>query len=128
MQLLAAVEGDGSGQLAETLVTGLSRLRRGMTAVIITPSLERNWVRPLASLRSRGVACVVVVVDAQSAMVASEPARRATATTTPGSAAWQADADARALAARALRHALAEHELRVNWVEARRPLAEALLG
>jgi uncharacterized protein (DUF58 family) len=128
MQLLAAVEGDGSGQLAETLVTGLSRLRRGMTAVVITPSLERNWVRPLASLRSRGVACVVVVVDAQSATVASEPARRATATTTPGSAAWQADADARALAARALRHALAEHELRVNWVEARRPLAEALLG
>jgi hypothetical protein len=103
-----------------------------MTAVVITPSLERNWVRPLASLRSRGVACVVVVVDAQSATAASEPARRATAatstTTTPGSAAWQADADARALAARALRHALAEYELRVNWVEARRPLAEALLG
>jgi len=130
MQLLAAVEGDGSGQLAETLVTGLSRLRRGMTAVVITPSLERNWVRPLASLRSRGVACVVVVVDAQSAMAASEPARRpsTTPTTAAGSAAWQADADARALAARALRHALAEYELRVNWVEARRPLAEALLG
>jgi uncharacterized protein (DUF58 family) len=134
MQLLAAVEGDGSGQLAETLVTGLSRLRRGMTAVVITPSLERNWVRPLASLRSRGVACVVVVIDAQSARVASEPARRSqtpsgtAAGTAPGSAAWQADADARAQAARALRHALAEYELRVNWVEARRPLAEALLG
>jgi hypothetical protein len=101
-----------------------------MTAVVITPSLERNWVRPLASLRTRGVACVVVVVDAQSAMMASEPARRptTTASTAAGSAAWQADADARALAARALRHALAEYELRVNWVEARRPLAEVLLG
>jgi len=132
MQLLAAVEGDGTGQLAETLVTGLSRLRRGMTAVVITPSLERNWVRPLASLRSRGVACVVVLIDAESARAASEPARpREVATASAasaGSPAWQADAEARAQAARALRHALAEYELRVNWVAARRPLAEALLG
>jgi uncharacterized protein (DUF58 family) len=132
MQLLAAVEGDGTGQLAETLVTGLSRLRRGMTAVVITPSLERNWVRPLASLRSRGVACVVVLIDAESARAASEPARPSEIATgsagSAGSAAWQADAGARAQAARALRHALAEYELRVNWVHARRPLAEALLG
>jgi uncharacterized protein (DUF58 family) len=132
MQLLAAVEGDGTGQLAETLVTGLSRLRRGMTAVVITPSLERNWVRPLASLRSRGVACVVVLIDAESSRAASEPARpsevAAASAASAGSPAWQADAEARAQAARALRHALAEYELRVNWVAARRPLAEALLG
>jgi uncharacterized protein (DUF58 family) len=126
MQLLAAVEGDGTGQLAETLVTGLSRLRRGMTAVVITPSLERNWVRPLASLRSRGVACVVVIIDPQSARAASEPARPTV--TEASKAATQADAEAKALAARALRHALAEYELRVNWVAARRPLAESLLG
>jgi uncharacterized protein (DUF58 family) len=132
MQLLAAVEGDGTGQLAETLVTGLSRLRRGMTAVVITPSLERNWVRPLASLRSRGVACVVVLIDAESSRAASEPARpsevAAAWAAAAGSPAWQADAEAKAQAARALRHALAEYELRVNWVHARRPLAEALLG
>jgi uncharacterized protein (DUF58 family) len=126
MQLLAAVEGDGTGQLAETLVTGLSRLRRGMTAVVITPSLERNWVRALASLRSRGVACVVVIIDPQSARAASQPARPSV--TDASTATAQADAEAKAQAARALRHALAEYELRVNWVAARRPLAESLLG
>jgi hypothetical protein len=68
----------------------------------------------------------VVLVDAESARTASEPARRGS--TSPGSAVWQADADARAQAVRALRHALAEYELRVNWVAARRPLAETLLG
>ena len=60
MQLLAAVEADGSAPLVETLISTVGRLRRGMTAVIITPSLDPSWVRPLASLRGRGVACVVV--------------------------------------------------------------------
>ena len=64
MQLLAAVEADGSAPLVETLISTVGRLRRGMTAVIITPSLDPSWVRPLASLRGRGVACVVVTLDA----------------------------------------------------------------
>ena len=54
MQLLAAVEADGSAPLVETLISTVGRLRRGMTAVIITPSLDPSWVRPLASLRARG--------------------------------------------------------------------------
>jgi hypothetical protein len=66
MQLLAAVEGDGTTTLAEALVQGLPRLRRGMTAVVITASTDRDWVRPLASLRPRGVACVVVTLDGPS--------------------------------------------------------------
>ena len=32
------------------------RRRRGMTVVIITPSLERAWVRPLAALRAQSEA------------------------------------------------------------------------
>src|SRR4029077_11684819 len=64
MQLLAAVEADGSAPLVETLITTVGRLRRGMTAVVITASLDPAWVRPLASLRTRGVACVVVTLDA----------------------------------------------------------------
>ena len=63
MQLLAAVEGDGSTPLSEALTTAVSRIRRGMTAVIITPSLDRGWVKPLATLKSRGVACVVITMD-----------------------------------------------------------------
>ena len=51
MQLLAAVEADGSAPLVETLIATVGRLRRGMTAVIITPSLDPAWVRPLAALR-----------------------------------------------------------------------------
>ncbi len=120
MQLLAAVDADGTEPLAEALVNGLARLRRGMTAVVITASHDRAWVRPLAALRTRGVACVVVLLDAPSF------ARYA-----DGNAA--ADPGALSLAApdqetRALSHALSEYELTVHHVVAGRPLAEALKG
>jgi uncharacterized protein (DUF58 family) len=76
MQLLAAVEGDGRMPLAEVLLAGLPRLRQGMTAVVITPSLDRNWVRALIGLRNRGVAAVVVTLDARSYELASRPRHR----------------------------------------------------
>ncbi len=66
MQLLAAVEGDGRTSMSEVLMTGLPQLRRGMTAVIITPSRDRRWVRALTGLRGRGVAAVVIALDAAS--------------------------------------------------------------
>ena len=49
MQLLAAVDADSASPLVETLIGSVGRLRRGMTAVIITASLDPSWVRPLAS-------------------------------------------------------------------------------
>ena len=64
MQLLAAVDGDGSTPLVETLVATAGRLRRGMTAVVITASTDPTWIRPIASLRTRGIASVVVTIDA----------------------------------------------------------------
>jgi len=122
MQLLAAVDGDGSTPLAETLVTGLGRLRRGMTAVVVTSSLDRSWVRPLASLRGRGVACIVVVLDARSYATwdsgRGRPIGQASAGDSGGLAHEQA--------AKALRHALAEYDLDVHWVVAGQHLAEAL--
>jgi uncharacterized protein (DUF58 family) len=66
MQLLAAVDGDGHSSIAEVLLTGLPQLRRGMTVVVITPSLDRQWVRALTGLRGRGVAAVVITLDAAS--------------------------------------------------------------
>ncbi len=66
MQLLAAVDGDGNTPLAELLLNGLPLLRRGMTAVIVTPSRDRHWVRTLTGLRSRGVAAVVIALDGRS--------------------------------------------------------------
>ena len=37
-----------------------------MTAVVVTPSVDRSWVRALTGLRGRGVAAVVVAVNAAS--------------------------------------------------------------
>ncbi|MGZ6341040.1 MAG: DUF58 domain-containing protein, partial [Candidatus Limnocylindrales bacterium] len=119
MQLLAAVEGDGKTPLVEALVTGLPRLRRGMTAVVITPSLDRAWVRPLAGLRSRGVACLVVSLDAGSF---SRAASRSHAPIDP-TATERAAQDRRAL-----HHALAEYELRSYTVRAGDALGAVLVG
>jgi uncharacterized protein (DUF58 family) len=121
MQLLAAVDADGSEPLAQALITGLARLRRGMTAVVITSSRDRGWVRPLASLRSRGVACVVVLLDGPSFARLAD----GTAAGDPGVASIAAAPDQET---RALRHALSEYDLTVHWVSAGRSLAEALKG
>jgi uncharacterized protein (DUF58 family) len=108
MQLFAAVEGDGNTSLAELLLNGLPLLRRGMTAVIVTPSRDRNWVRTLTGLRSRGVAAVVVALDGQSyeAATGDEPSSGKTG---PEHAAQEQ---------RALKFALAEYDLRVYDVRA----------
>jgi len=124
MQLLAAVEADGSAPLVETIIASVPRLRRGMTAVVITSSLDPSWVRPLASLRSRGVTCVVVALDA-AAYDRIEKEARAQATGEP----YEPDEEALELAskrARALRHALAEYELRSFVITPGRALGEIL--
>jgi hypothetical protein len=124
MQLLAAVEADGSAPLVETLIATVGRLRRGMTAVIITPSLDPSWVRPLASLRTRGVACVVVTFDVGAY---DRMARESMASVTGvREVVDPAEAEAAAKRARALRHALAEYELPSYVVTPGRPLAEIL--
>ena len=51
LQYLAEVHVGGSHSLAETLVETLPRLRRGASVVLITPSLDRGWVRPARALR-----------------------------------------------------------------------------
>jgi hypothetical protein len=95
-----------------------------MTAVIITPSLDPSWVRPLAALRTRGVACVVVTLDSSAyAKHQAETEAAADGETAP------VDAAAEELAAkrtRALRHALAEYELRSYAITPGRALGEIL--
>jgi uncharacterized protein (DUF58 family) len=124
MQLLAAVEGDGATPFAESLVSSAGRLRRGMTAILITPSLDRSWIRPIAALRTRGIASVVVTLDAAAADQVERAERRRAGETIP-----EPDLEAneqRAQRARALRHGLAEYELRVHALTPGRSLAEAL--
>jgi uncharacterized protein (DUF58 family) len=125
MQLLAAVEGDGSTPIGEALVTSVPRIRRGMTCVVITPSLNRDWVKPLAALRSRGVACVVVALDvpAFERREQEEAERKAGV---PRVDAPLAPASATAQEWRALRHALAEFDITVHRVGPAVPLGEAL--
>jgi uncharacterized protein (DUF58 family) len=124
MQLLAAVEADSPTPLVETLIASVGRLRRGMTAVVITASLDPSWVRPLAALRARGVSCVVVTLDAPAYARAEAEARTAvvggTVTTDPVAQ------EAAAKRARALRHALAEYELQAYTIVPGRPLGEVL--
>jgi uncharacterized protein (DUF58 family) len=110
LQLLAAVEADGRTPLAEALVTGVSRLRRGMTAIIVTSTPDTAFIRPLASLRSRGISSVVVLLD---------------------QAAFEPDPDEARLEAqhqrfRAVRHALAEYEIPTFVIRPGQDLAEAL--
>ena len=124
MQLLAAVDGDGATSLAESLVAAAGRLRRGMTAIVITPSTDPSWVRSIAALRTRGIAAVVVTLDAAAAdRVERDERRRAGETVHEPTDAAE---EARAQRARALRHALAEYELRVHTLSPGRSLAESL--
>jgi len=127
MQLLAAVDGDGSMPLTETLIHAVPRIRRGMTAVVITPSLERTWVKPLSTLRARGVACVVVSFDVGAY------ARHAQDLELRRRAKPPAEEDPEEVASRnqrmrALRHALAEFDIATHVVTPARPLGELLAG
>ncbi len=127
MQLLAAVEGDGSTPLSETLVATVPRIRRGMTAVVISPSLDRTWVKPLSTLRARGVACVVVSLD----VGAYERYAREDRVRHGGEAGEPEDpavTSSREQATRALRHALAEFDVAIHTVTPARPLGELLVG
>jgi uncharacterized protein (DUF58 family) len=124
MQLLAAVDGDGTTPLVETLVSTAGRLRRGMTAIVITASTDPTWIRPIAALRGRGIATVVVSVDAAAFERVDRAERERTGENLP-----PADTlaeEQRAQRARALRHALSEFELKVHTVLPGQSLGEAL--
>ncbi|MBI2780428.1 MAG: DUF58 domain-containing protein [Chloroflexi bacterium] len=132
MQLLAAVEGDGAIPLSEALVGSLARIRRGMTAIVITASLSREWVKPLSTLRSRGVACVVISLDIPAferheQELAGERAGTSAEAPAPRPAGQKAtDGTPTAQQWRALRHALAEFDIAVYPVGPTTPLAKAL--
>jgi uncharacterized protein (DUF58 family) len=125
MQLLAAVDGDGTTPLSEALVATVPRIRRGMTAVVISPSLERDWVKPLAALRNRGVGCVVVSFDiAEFERYFRDEELRSHGL--PSAAPDPVAEASRGQRVRALRHALSEFDVEVHAVLPARPLGEAL--
>jgi uncharacterized protein (DUF58 family) len=121
MQLLAAVLANGERPLDQILIDGVGRLRRGMSAVVITASLNRDWIRPLSGLRGRGVESIVVLLDAP-AFAAVE--RREKALDEPDNE----TATAEQRAARAIRHALAEHDVNWNEIMPGEPIAAQLVS
>jgi uncharacterized protein (DUF58 family) len=127
MQLLAAVEGDGTTPLSEAIVATVPRIRRGMTAVVITPSLDREWVKPLSVLRSRGVGCVVVTFDLEAFAGHARDEELGASGPPPAAPALETSADV-ARRTRALRHALSEFEVAVYEVAPGQALGAVLVG
>jgi len=123
LQLLAAVEGDGTTPLAEALVASLSRLRRGMSAIVVTASTDPGWVRPLATLRPRGIGCQVLWLDP-----AVYARRAAEIDGTMGAPEIVAALAERQTAARNVRHRVAEFDIRTHPVPPGVPLGEVLVG
>ncbi len=121
MQVLAAVMANGDRPLGDTLVEGVNHLRRGMTAVVITPSLDRGWVRPLNGLHGRGAEAVVILLD-PLAFAAQD--RLEHGLPEPDEAAQAAEQRE----ARALHHALAEHDLRWHTIIPGEPIATQLVS
>jgi uncharacterized protein (DUF58 family) len=76
MQYLAEVRVAGSRTLAETLVETLPRLRRGSACILVTPSLDRAWVRPASTLREASVATQAVIVGPPTQIDTRDRARR----------------------------------------------------
>jgi uncharacterized protein (DUF58 family) len=123
LQLLAAVDGDGGTPLMEALVAGLPLLRRGMSAIVITPSTEPGWVRPLATLRPRGIGCQVVWLDPPT-----YARRHAELAETTGDPAVVAALESLETAARNARHQVAEFDLKAYAVPPGVHLGEVLVG
>jgi uncharacterized protein (DUF58 family) len=127
MAVLAAVQADGRTPLVEVLLQNLPRLRRGMTALVITPSLSRDWIRPLATLRGRGVAAAVCHLDVEAYAQVGASRAPSRGSTEGVAGVTMTDDDEVTREARAVRHALAEYDLRLYPIVPGRPLGELLM-
>jgi len=109
LHLLANVQPDGANPLAEVLNATLPQLRRGTTLCIVTGSTDRSWVRNLATLRRRGVAALVILLD-RASFIGVDPDDRAR------------------VELAAVRHALAEYDVEHRLVRRGDDVAEAIAG
>lgn len=120
LALLAVAQAEGSTPVAELLVEGKSRLRRGSVALVVTPSLDRSWVAPLAALRSGGVAPIACVIDPLAHASASLAAAGQAALT-------PSEREPLERELRALAHILTEHDVNGYVIRPGIPLAEQLV-
>lgn len=66
LETLAMTRAEGEIPLTQVLLSEGERLGRGVTLVVITPSLDPTWVAAVRDLARRGVRLVAIVVDPQS--------------------------------------------------------------
>jgi uncharacterized protein (DUF58 family) len=120
MSLLAVAQPEGSTPLAEMLLEGGARMRRGTVALVVTPSLDRSWVAPLAALRTSGVAPVACVID---------PLAHASASLVAAGEETPSPSEREPLERdqRSLMHALGEHDIRGLIIQPGVPLGEQLV-
>lgn len=62
MQYLAEIQPTGDLSIAESLIETTPRLRRGSSCLIVTPSLDRQWVRPAGTLREAAISTQAVII------------------------------------------------------------------
>jgi uncharacterized protein (DUF58 family) len=124
LRLLAAVDGDGTVPLVEALVAGLPLLRRGMSALIVTSAAEPSWVRPLATLRPRGIGTQVLYLDPRE-FVRHEVVTAGRSIEAPEIAEELTGLEQ---ASRRVHHALAEFDVRTCVVPPAIALGEVLVG
>jgi uncharacterized protein (DUF58 family) len=119
--LLAVAQAEGATPLPEMLTQSAHRMRRGTAALVVTASLDRSWVAPLAALRSGGVAPIACIVEPlahseASLIAAGQPALEPS----------EREPSEREL--RSLLHALAEHDVRSHVILPGATLAEQLVS
>jgi uncharacterized protein (DUF58 family) len=66
LETLAMIRAEGEIPLTQVLLSEGERLGRGVTLVVITCSLDNQWVAAARDLTRRGVSIVAVVVDPES--------------------------------------------------------------
>lgn len=121
MGLLAVAQPEGATPVAEMLLEGSVRMRRGTVALVVTPSLDQSWVAPLAALSTNGVSPVACVID---------PLAHATSSLTDAGQEPPSPSEREPLEQdlRALMHTLAEHDIRGLVVRPGVPLGEQLVS
>ena len=62
-EMLAVTQAHGNIPVAEVLAAEMLRLSRNTTVIIITPSIDMEWVAAARHLMGRGIRVTVVVVD-----------------------------------------------------------------
>lgn len=76
MQYLAEIQASAGVPIAESLIESTPRIRRGSSCLIVTPSLDPQWVRPAGTLRESQVGTQAVIVGSPLPIDERERARR----------------------------------------------------